>query len=95
MEKKVNDLYSKKAIYLPNSLHQSIKYKPPKLYSKNSNKKNTLVMGAMGRLVKKKGFEFLIKTLPSPVEKNGLKKYLKENNFKNLKDAIRYNNRRS
>ena len=39
--------------------------------------------------------EFIVKALPSPKEKNGLKKYLKENNFKNLKDAIRYNNRRS
>ena len=39
--------------------------------------------------------EFLVQALPSPVEKNGLKKYLKDNNFKNLKDAIKYKSRRS
>ncbi len=62
MEKKINAMYSKKALYIPNSLNNRKNIKN-QLYSANSFHNNTkFVVGAMGRLVKKKGFEFLVKT---------------------------------
>ena len=61
MKKKVNSLYSNKATYLPNTLYESRKYEISKKQISNLNKKPTFVVGAMGRLVKKKGFDFLIK----------------------------------
>ena len=62
MENKINSLYSNKASYLPNASYKlSTKYEISKKKSKNVNKKSRFVMGAMGRLVKKKGFDFLIK----------------------------------
>ncbi len=61
MKKKINEIYPNKAIYIPNSLDKE-KHKN-QLYKRTlSFNKNRLVLGAMGRLVKKKGFEFLIKT---------------------------------
>ena len=62
MEKKINSVYCKKAIYIPNSIH--IKYENNTNYSKEviSDVENKLVIGSMGRLIKKKGFDFLIKT---------------------------------
>ena len=62
MKNKINSLYSNKALYLPNTLYSIKEYKPLKYYHRNFNKKSNFVIGAMGRLVKKKGFEFLIKT---------------------------------
>ena len=60
MKKKINSLYSNKAVYLPNSLQNLKKSETLKYNSKNTYKKPNLVVGAMGRLVKKKGFDFLI-----------------------------------
>ena len=61
MEKKINAMYSKKALYIPNSLDKE-KNIENQLYSGNSSyNKTKFVVGAMGRLVKKKGFEFLVK----------------------------------
>ena len=61
MKKKINTMYSKKAIYIPNSLNRD-KSNVNQLYRKrNYYNKNNIVVGAMGRLVKKKGFEFLVK----------------------------------
>ena len=62
MKKKINEIYPNKAIYIPNSLDKEKKNRN-KLYKRTlSFNKNKFVIGAMGRLVKKKGFEFLIKT---------------------------------
>ena len=55
-------MYFKKALYIPNALGEEKKFKN-QLYKANSSyNKTKFVVGAMGRLVKKKGFEFLVKT---------------------------------
>ncbi len=57
-ENKINKQYKqKKAFYLPNCIDYKNNNK-----GKNFFKKEELVFGCMGRLVEKKGFEFLIKT---------------------------------
>ena len=61
MENKINSLYSDKASYLPNASYKLSEKNKSKHQSKNSNKRSRFVIGAMGRLVKKKGFDFLIK----------------------------------
>ena len=59
--KKICEIYPNKAIYIPNSLimKKNIKINYIKECYHIIKK---FVIGAMGRLVKKKGFEFLIKT---------------------------------
>ena len=58
MEKKINATYFKKAKYIPNAINTK-----EKKYSTNTIKNNNkFVVGAMGRLVKKKGFDLLINT---------------------------------
>ena len=60
----INRWYSDKAIYLPNCLNYNYEkknYIKSKRSPKNKSSKK-IVVGAMGRLVKKKGFDFLIET---------------------------------
>ena len=61
MENKINSLYSNKASYLPNASYKLLEKKKSKHQSKNFNRRSRFVIGSMGRLVKKKGFDFLIK----------------------------------
>ena len=63
MENKINSLYSNKASYLPNSSYKLSEKKKSKHQSKNYNRRSRFVIGAMGRLVKKKGFDFFNKSL--------------------------------
>lgn len=62
MEKKINSIYFKKAKYIPNSIYIKYENKTSLCKAAMSNIKSKLVIGSMGRLVKKKGFDFLIKT---------------------------------
>tara|TARA_B100001989_G_C24550051_1_gene473787 strand:- start:1091 stop:2146 length:1056 start_codon:yes stop_codon:yes gene_type:complete len=62
MQKKISEIHPNKAIYIPNSLDKEKKHKNQLHKRILSYNKKKFVIGAMGRLVKKKGFEFLIKT---------------------------------
>ncbi len=62
METKINAMYSKKALYIPNSLDNRKNIKNQLYNANSSHNKTKFVVGAMGRLVKKKGFELLVRT---------------------------------
>ncbi|MBF95794.1 MAG: putative poly(glycerol-phosphate) alpha-glucosyltransferase [Alphaproteobacteria bacterium MarineAlpha9_Bin4] len=95
MEKKINDIFFGKAIYIPNSIKKEKSQKNQLHRSKSCHANKKLKVGGMGRLVKKKGFDFLVKTCMkidnvelliagNGIEFNKLKRISNNNNNINL-----------
>ena len=61
MTKNINLIKENQAVYLPNCINiKNTSIVPKNINSSIKSKPSELVVGAMGRLVKKKGFKFLI-----------------------------------